>query len=57
MNVFISRSPVLASQCADDREMMVIVLCDKLHEVNQPQFPLEARMHRPTRYDRIVGIR
>jgi hypothetical protein len=47
----------LSSQCADDREMMVIVVCDKLHEVDKPQFPLEARMHRRTRYDRIVSIR
>jgi hypothetical protein len=41
----------------DDSEMMVIVLCDKLREVDEPQFPLEARMHRRTRYDRIVIIR
>jgi hypothetical protein len=40
-----------------DREMMVIVVCDKLHEADKPQFPLEARMHRRTRYDRIVSIR
>jgi hypothetical protein len=39
-----------------DREMMVIVVCDKLHEANKPQFPLEARMHRRTRYDRIVNF-
>jgi hypothetical protein len=37
--------------------MMVIVLCDKLHEVDEPQVPLEARMQRRTCYDRIVGIR
>jgi len=47
----------LSSHCADDREVMVIVVCDKLHEVDKPQFPLEARMQRRTRYDRIVSIR